>query len=210
MPPNEKISSLGILAYERKSFINALIRLKNAFKVKIKNTEFVSQLNAKEAVQQMFGTISHLFNDEIKQMITQYDSMIKSWTSIQKDNSHISKISKWQEEQILIRDRLYEVIPLKFIELINDFEVIQQKVNRERADPDLTIEEIASHNSLLKEPLGFYSGYIQLSMNTKDEIMESLLTEKYLKSMKHMKSQLEMKDEEIKAMKLMIEIYSKE
>ncbi len=82
----------------------------------------------------------------------------------------------------MIRDRLYEVIPMKFIELINDFEVIQQKVNRERADPDLTIEEIASHNSLLKEPLGFYSGYIQLSMNTKDEIMESLLTEKYLKA----------------------------
>jgi len=49
---------------------------------------------------------------------------------------------------------------------------------------------------LLKEPFSFYSGYIQLSMNVKDEVLESEALAKLLKEIKSLKDQITVKDSE--------------
>jgi hypothetical protein len=39
---NERISNLGILSYERKTFVTALLKLKKAFEVKFRAIQFAS------------------------------------------------------------------------------------------------------------------------------------------------------------------------
>lgn len=63
-----------------------------------------------------------------------------------------------------MRDSLYTVIPIQFLDLVEDLSI---------AKTTLKPETIAEAHAVLKEPLSFYSGYIQLSMSCKDEILES-------------------------------------
>jgi len=49
------------------------------------------------------------------------------------------------------------------------------KEEAERGAELVSDAEIKAHNMLLREPMEFYSGYIQLSVNCKDEIIESKL-----------------------------------
>ena len=67
------------------------------------------------------------------------------------------------------------------------------KGESERGAELVTDAEIRAHNMMLREPMEFYSGYIQLSMNCKDEIIESKLVQNYLKRVALLKEELEFK-----------------
>eukprot|EP00347_Sterkiella_histriomuscorum_P009499 403340982 len=207
---NERISDLGLMAFERKQFIKSLHKLKKAFQIQFRQVQFMSKIKCKEVVEQMFETISQLFAGEVKEVVDQYSQMKKQSEQMQKDLKRMTQICKTQEEQIIFRDRHYEVIPCKFLDLFEDPSIFAPHNHQNPNNLSkfkLTEQDIADHNSILKEPLEFYSGYMQISMNSKDEIIESELTKLYYKEIKSYKEKLEFKDNEIQSLRQVLDVY---
>jgi hypothetical protein len=56
---------------------------------------------------------------------------------------------------------MYEVVPCKFIDLVEDFDCLHENViNGRKKKNEVTEGDVIEHNALLKQPLNFYSGYI--------------------------------------------------
>ncbi|CDW80384.1 UNKNOWN [Stylonychia lemnae] len=173
-----------------------------------KNVQFTSKLKARDTINKVFENIKRMYIGEIEQLMTQFGLMRSQWDSMSKELKNAKKICKEQEQQITQRDLLFSVIPSKYIDLVEDLTIIKQDEN-ERAVELVSDAEIYAHNTLLKEPMSFYAGYIQLSMNCKDEIIESNLVQNYLKRVALLKEELFYKQNENQALQTVIEVYIK-
>lgn len=85
---------------------------------------------------------------------------MKSLQNLEKLLSIVSR----QENLIAEKDKLLEVIPCKFMDMMEDMSIFEEEIVGNKQDWmstfKLTPEEVSATNCLLREPLYFYNSYI--------------------------------------------------
>jgi hypothetical protein len=71
-------------------------------------------------------------------------------------------------------------------------------------------EDLERANQQLSQIFSLYGGYMQLSLNTRDEVMESRFMKAFLKQMRLFREQIEEKDHEIETLRDMMETMTHE
>ena len=71
------------------------------------------------------------------------------------------RILKIQEEQIISRDKAYEVIPARYLDLVNDMENLIGRSGKRRIEDSKAVEgDIIASTSLMREVFNFYNSHI--------------------------------------------------
>ena len=74
-----------------------------------------------------------------------------------------------------------------------------------RPDHMLDEESFDESNKQLSSIFSMYGGYIQMSLNARDDVMESRFMKLVFKQIKILKEQVEQKDNEVETLKFMVE-----
>ena len=89
---NEKISSLGLLTYERKQFVESLKKMQNAFGVQLRQVRFIARIKAEQIIKSAFERINRLLNKEVSCLFEQFAKQSIEFEKTKRENQRMTQI----------------------------------------------------------------------------------------------------------------------
>jgi len=75
VPVNERISNLGIMAFERKQFVESLRKVRNAFEYQMKQVFHQSKTQAKTFAMNAFSKMENALHQEVDHLMAKYNDL---------------------------------------------------------------------------------------------------------------------------------------
>jgi hypothetical protein len=127
VPVNERISNLGIMAFERSQFTTTLRKVQKAFEYQMKIVHHESKGKAKDLALAAFQKMEDALQKEIKSLISKYGELRHSVKDLIHHNERLMRIMKSQELQIAMRDRFLWMVPYNKLNLLSDPSVFDRE-----------------------------------------------------------------------------------
>ena len=172
VPVNEKISNLGIMAFERSQFIKTLRKVQRAFEYQMQIVHYKSKSKAKELALGAFEKMEGALQAEVQSLIVKYKELRGTVTGLLAYNDKLTRIVKAQEEQLAQRDTFTFYKPYDQMRLMHDPSVFDKEAYL-RPDHLVDEEAIDEANKQLSSVFSLYGGYMQISLNARDEVIEN-------------------------------------
>lgn len=147
--------------------------------------------------------------DEIKNLMNKYTELKNVVKTLIEQSESQVKIIKDQEVQIAQRDRVVELLPYDRLKLVSDPSVFDQETHL-RPEHLIDEEDLGRANKQLSTIFSMYGGYMQMSIQSRDEVMEANFMKLYMKQMQLFRDQVEEKDAEIETLKFITETITEE
>ena len=119
----DRMGHLNLVAFERQEFIRKLSSLRTNFKKHNKFLKAQAVDKARSMMLQMYEEMKAMFKKEYSKLVDHFNSLVyeasrldKKVLKIQKDNVELERLNS-------MKDRFYDVCPIKYITLIEDFEL---------------------------------------------------------------------------------------
>ena len=97
VPVNERISNLGIMAFERKQFVHSLRKVRNAFEYQMKQVFTQSKSQAKTFALNAFSKMEDALHVEINNLMGKYNELKDQTRWLINENQRITQIMQTQE-----------------------------------------------------------------------------------------------------------------
>lgn len=97
IPVNERISNLGIMAFERSQFLKTLRKVKRAFEYQMTVVHQESKAKAKGLAVHAFSKIEHCLHSEVKHLLEKYSELRFSISDLILYNERLTRTMKTQE-----------------------------------------------------------------------------------------------------------------
>lgn len=204
VPVNEKISNLGIMAFERSQFIKTLRKVQRAFEYQMQIVHYESKSKAKELALGAFEKMEGALQAEIQSLIAKYKELRGTVTGLMAYNEKLARIVKAQEEQLAQRDTFTFYRPYDQMRLMHDPSVFDKEAYLR---PDHLVDEdaVEEANKQLSGVFSLFGGYMQISLNARDEVIENKFVKGLFKQIFKLKQELAQKDQELETLKQVVE-----
>jgi hypothetical protein len=108
--------------------------------------------------------------------------------------------------QILERDKILTVNPYNELQLIDDRSVFSKEAST--LPPTVTdMRDIERANKQLSQVFTLFNGHMQISLTSRDEILESRFMKNTIRDLAYYKEQLKAKDHEIEQLQVLLDEY---
>ena len=111
-----------------------------------------------------------MFKKEYRAVVDQYNNLVYEASKLDRKILKINKDNNELEKLNTMKDRFYDICPIKYITMIEDFEL---NLNPFPDNIELDERETIEANNLFNKVWDFYGGYVQMSAEAKDQECES-------------------------------------
>lgn len=160
------ISDLSLMAYERKLFLDNVLKIDEAFAQRFKEYGTFAEEKAKQGMELVRLQMRELFNKEWKQIVDSYNAMREHLQYYEKVAVTSRAQQLYLEQEVAQAQRYYKYTPQLSTDFVTDRTFIR--------DPSLKLEpeDYNEANSLIAAPFSFYGGYLQMTATGRDEFLK--------------------------------------
>ena len=184
---SETVSSLGLVAFERKKFLKSLRAIEIKFQKRLKEFTGLGKMKAKQGMELILKQCKLLFKQEWVHIVDQYNQMRNSlYTAEQR--LFLSEAQKFflERETTELKQFMEENFRQKVVELpVEDFGAYESNLDGSCID-ELGISEA---NSILENPFSFYGSYLMTAMHKKKDILADAVVKKLLRVINHLQEE---------------------
>ena len=128
---SEKITSLSMLTFERKEFMKSMDKVRLAFRIELRNTKQLAVIKSRKMFLQMFDDLKRLFKDEYFLVVEQYNKIRYQMWKLENKIQVTEEQNEYLEFLNAEKDAFYDINPMRFIPLVEEFQSDNNNVTQE-------------------------------------------------------------------------------